>query len=168
MGLRPPTPAEAQFIGQYFGKCIIPSSLNIHVRRIGDTSRALSLPGGFISFPSSYFLGGSGKNSLNLADFLVAGTLGHETLHQLQRQNGINVTAQAALLQLQDLLGISNPYQYNASTDPAAMLNTFNQANVEAQGQIFQDYIEADRGGLDVNPFTQIAAQVKGKCSCGK
>jgi RHS repeat-associated protein len=53
-GLRPPTPAEAQFMQQYFGPCINPQKLDIKVRKWGDTSRALSLGGGFMSFPSSY------------------------------------------------------------------------------------------------------------------
>jgi hypothetical protein len=165
-GLRPPTPAEAQFILQFFGPCINPQKLDIKVRKWGDTSRALSLGGGFMSFPSSYFLGGSGNNSLNLADSLVAGTLGHETLHQLQRLNGINVTGRALLLQMMYSLGLSDPYQYNSSTDPAAMLLTFQNGNVEMQGQMFQDYVENVVTGMDAAPYSQIASQVKGKCSC--
>lgn len=95
LGLRPPTSAEVQFISQYFGTCINPQKLDIIVRRIGDTSRALSLNGGFMSFPREDFVGGDANKGLNLADPRVAGELGHETLHQLQWLNGINVTAQA-------------------------------------------------------------------------
>jgi hypothetical protein len=119
-----------------------------------------------MSFPSSYFIGGSGDNSLNLSNALVAGTLGHETLHQLQRINGISVTARALVLQLEYSLHISDPYQYPASSDPAAMLQTFLGGNVEQQGQMFQDYVEAAVNGVDPSAFQQIAAQVKGKCNC--
>jgi hypothetical protein len=91
--------------------------------------------GGFTSFPSSDFIGGSGNNSLNLANAEVASEVGHEALHQMQRVSGTDVTGQAIGLQLLYSLHISDPYQYNLSADPVQMLQTFLNGNVEQQGQ---------------------------------
>jgi RHS repeat-associated protein len=168
LGLRPLTDAETQFIEKFFGSCLDPKTLNLHVRKFGDTQRALSLWPGFTSLPSSTFVGGSGANSINLGDPYAASVFGHEALHQAQRASGINVTGDALGLQAQYSLHISDPYQYNASTDPVQMLNTFLNGNVEQQGQIFQDYLYAFLNGQDVSAFSLIASYVKGNCMCAK
>lgn len=164
-GLRPPTLGESSFIKTHFGECIDPTNLDIDIRRIGDTSRALSLDGGFMSFPPSYFPDGNADKELKLSDPNVASVLGHETLHQLQRANGINVTVDALALQVGAFFG-GKPYDYSPSPDPNKMLNTFLSGNVEQQGQMFQDYLSGFLRGLSVNNFQRIADQVKNTCSC--
>lgn len=167
-GLRPPSGVEEQFIKTYFGNCLDPKKLNIKVRRWGDTRRALSLGGGFTSFPSSDFIDGSGDNDLNLSDPDIAGIVGNEFLRQLQRPMGVNVTGQALALQSKYSLHISDPYSYNWSADPSVMLQEFLNGNVEQQGQMFQDYLTILLRGHDTTPYNQIAKAVKDKCGCAK
>ena len=164
-GLRPPTLDEAAFIRRHFSNCIDPATLDIDIRTIGDTSRALSLGGGFMSFPPSFFPNGDVNKGLRLSDTRVASVLGHETLHQLQRANGINVTLKASLLQLGTVFG-GDPYKYSPSSDPQRMLDTFLNGNVERQGQMFEDYLVRLQGGMDVSSFQAISDQVRSKCTC--
>lgn len=121
-----------------------------------------------MSFPSDYFVEGNLDKGLNLGSANVSSVFGHESLHQLQRSNGVNVTGQAALLQFKYSFGGSNPYSYSASLDPAAMLNTFKNGNVEQQGQMFQDYLYSLLSGGDPGKFKMIADYVKTNCGCEK
>jgi hypothetical protein len=105
---------------------------------------------------------------LNLSDPVVAGIVGHELLHQVQRAMGVDVTGQALGLQAQYSLHISDPYRYNWSSDPAVMLDEFLHGNVEQQGQMFQDYLTILLRGHDTSPYSQIVKMVKEKCACGK
>lgn len=166
-GLRAPTANEAAFLANYFGKCIAPGLLDIEGREYGDTDRAFSPPGGGIHLPSRDFVGGDSSNEIDLGSPGAAGEFAHEVLHQLQRQNGVSVTTRAVFSQtLHGLFGGSS-YAYTYSNDPQAMLNTFNKAGVESQGQMFQDFVTRDRLGQNTDPFSLIGAEVRG-CSCGK
>jgi RHS repeat-associated protein len=168
-GLRPPTPEEEQFIQRFFGNCISPKTLDIKMRRFGNTSRALSLGGGFMSFPKTDFVDGSADKRLKVDIPYNASIFGHELLHQLQRSAGVNVTGRGLGLQLQYSLHISDPYRYDASiTDPDAMLKQFKEANVESQGQIFQDYLYRLLTGQDASAYAKIAELVREKCLCSK
>jgi hypothetical protein len=118
-----------------------------------------------MSFPRSYFKNGDPDQELKLDDAFVSSVLGHETLHQLQRANGVDVTTLALGLQIKGFFG-ADPYKYKHSTDPDEMLSTFLGGNVEQQGQIFQDYIYDLLTNLDVSRYSKIAGQVKGNCTC--
>ncbi len=168
LGLRPPTDAEVAFISKYIGACLDPKTLNIRVRRLGDTSRALSLGGGFTSFPSFYFVDGSGNNELRLDNTYIASIVGHEALHQMQRASGVNVTLAAAWPQVENTLHLASPYDYQNSSDPAELFQTFLGANVEAQGQIFENYLFALLNHRDVSAYKFVAAYIKGNCACSK
>ncbi len=170
-GLRPLTGPEKTFLQNHFGACLdsVLSTIDINVRTIGDTNRALSLDGGFMSFPRDYFIDGNPDNGLNLDHPRIASVFGHETLHQLQRLNGVNVTGQAMGLQIQYSLGLSDPYAYKPPMDPADALNTFTNGNVEQQGQMFQDYLYLlMTPGGDSSNFQMIADHVRNNCGCKK
>jgi len=94
--------------------------------------------------------------------------MGHESLHQFQRVNGVDVTARAALLQSMAFLRLSDPYRYSDSNDPQAMLGTFKNGNVEQQGQMFEDYLFARLSGGDPAPYQAIADYIKNNCGCAK
>lgn len=170
LGLRPLSENEKRFLRDHFGSCLdsIISKFDVKVRRFGDTKRALSLDNGFISFPRSYFQDQDPAKELLLSSPRIASVMGHESLHQLQRLNGINVTGQATLLQLKDSLGISDPYSYSQSDDPQTMLSTFLNGNVEQQGQMFEDYLLARLSGGDPAAYQAIADHIKTKCTCQK
>ena len=169
-GLRPLTESERAFLKQHFGACLdsLLDQFDINIRSIGNTDRAISMNGGFMSFPSNYFIDGNLDKGLNLDSSGVASVFGHESLHQLQRNNGVNVTMQALFLQILYSLGISDPYSYSPSTDPAVMLGTFKNGNVEQQGQMFQDYLFSLLSGGDPGRFSKIADYVKNNCGCEK
>ena len=165
-GLRPPTVGESGLIRQYFGNCIDPSTFDINVRQWGDTSRAFSGDGGFLSFPRSYFPNGDPDKELRLADPAVASVVAHEVLHQLQRANGIDVTSQGlALLFREKIFGADN-YAYARSPDPAQILDTFVNGSIEQQGKIFQDYVYDALTSQDIARYSRVADRVKNQCSC--
>jgi len=170
LGLRPLTENEKTFLRSHFGSCLdsVLEKFDVNVRTFGDTRRAVSLDNGFISFPSSYFQDQDPSKELNLASPRVASVMGHESLHQLQRLNGINVTGQAALLQLTASLGISDPYSYPSSSDPQTMLGTFRTGNIEQQGQMFEDYLFIRLSRGDPARYQAIAEYVKNNCACSK
>lgn len=169
-GLRPLTQHETDFLKAQFGNCLnsILNKLDINERTFGDTSRAISMNGGFMSFPKSYVIGGDPNNSLNVSSPGIASIAGHEMLHQQKRMNGVNVTSRAMGLQIQYSLGISDPYDYPSSADPQVMLDTFKSGNAEQQGQMFQDYIFALMRGGNVAAFSSVAGFVKNNCGCGR
>lgn len=167
-GLRPPNAVETAFVRRFFGNCIVdPRTLDINVREYGNTSRALSLNGGFISFPPKDFIGGEIGNGLNLADPNVGAALAHEVAHHSQRQFGYSVTSKAIGLQIAYSLGIFNPYGYNRYSDPELMHSVFLKGNVEKQGQMIEDYVRAALKGQDISPFKAIADSLS-ECACKK
>lgn len=165
-GLRPPTQSEIAFLKQHFGDCVDPNDLDINIREFGDTSRAFSFNGGFLSFPPSFFPNGDVNQSLKLSVPRVGGVFGHETLHHMQRSEGTSVTGYGLVVQPLNSFGLYDPYRYDSSNDPNQMAKTFQDGNPERQGQMFQDYLEALLRGQDTSKFQQIADQVKDKCTC--
>ena len=164
---RPLLEIERQFVTQHFGVSlsrVIPS-LRLYVRRVGDTRRALSMNGGRISMPKACFVGGDPRQSLQLQHPLIAGLFAHELLHQWQRLQGMAVTRQAAWLQAKAVCLRTDPYAYAACADPASMLKQFLAAQVEQQGQIWQDYVSACVAGQLPEHMQQVAAYVKGERS---
>ncbi|HEX2675741.1 MAG TPA: hypothetical protein VHM19_03860, partial [Polyangiales bacterium] len=106
---------------------------------------------------------GDPRAPLRLRDPRVAATLAHEALHVWQRTRGVWVTARGAVLQTGYALRLGNPYRYEPSEDPAELLERFVRGNVEQQGQIFEDYVRAQRSGADTRAFVAVAAHVRGE-----
>ena len=160
---RPLFRAERDFVSQYFGHALdacLPH-LRLYLRRVGDTRRALSLPGGRISLPRNCFVHANPQQALHLQHPQVAGLFAHELLHQWQRQQDRAVTVPAAWLQLKALCTGFDPYAYRAQSEAAAMLALFLRANVEQQGQIWQDYVTACVAGQSVLYMRDVAAHVR-------
>ena len=149
---RPLMADEWALLDRYFGE---PSQLSkpsqpawrrmrMHVRRLGDTRRALSFNGGFLSFPRYCFVGADPRQPLRLDQPLVAGWLAHEAFHHWQRLQGLPVTREAMRLQWRWWRGGIDPYAYPACASPAALLAQFQSAQVEQQAQMWQDAVMAD------------------------
>ena len=142
-------PEEVAFVRRFFGaslNALLPR-LRIYLRRIGDTRRALSMNGGRLYLPASFFEGRDPRKLLHLSHPAVAGIFAHELLHQWQRLQGRAVTREAMLLQLKALCLRHDPYSYSACDDAQAMLKVFLQASVEQQGQIWEDHVRATVAG---------------------
>lgn len=172
LGLRPLTQNEVDFIREYFGSCLDSKlrGFNIFVLHDGDDG-AISLPFGEIGMPRGSFFLREEENELRLDDPGVAAVFGHEVLHQLQRKNGVLVTAHAGLQQITSLitLGLFNPYGYSESRDPDVMLAKFKNAGPEVQGAMFQRYIFLLRtGNIASNFYEKIGEYVKNQCRCEK
>ncbi|MOA03505.1 hypothetical protein D3C78_1230150 [compost metagenome] len=164
---RPLLPQERDFVRQYFGPSLdaqLPG-LHLYLRRVGDTRRALSLNGGRISMPRICFAQGDPRQPLLLAHPQIAACFAHELLHQWQRARGMAVTRQALGLQLRHLLGGRDPYTYARCSDAQAMHHCFTQAQVEQQGQIWEDHVRACVAGQPAEEFALIAAEVRGSCA---
>ena len=162
---RPLLEIERQFVTRYFGvslNLVIPS-LRLYVRRVGDTRRALSMNGGRISMPKACFVGGNPRQSLQLQHPLIAGLFAHELLHQWQRLQGQKVTRQAAWLQFKAMCTRGDPYAYDGCDDAARMLKRFRSAQVEQQGQMWQDYVMGCIAGQADPAFEQVALRVAGR-----
>ena len=139
-------PQEQAFVYAWFGEPLgqwLASRVRLSQRRVGDTQRALCLNGGWMSFPKSAYEGQSVRNALRLQHPRVAGIFAHELLHELQRRQGMPVTRQAFYLQCQWLLQGKNPYCYSCPSSHRELLKQFWHANVEQQGQMWQDCVEA-------------------------
>jgi RHS repeat-associated protein len=149
-GDRPLTTKERDFLGNYFGKSLDTSNIDVDAA-IGD--RALSPYGDNIRLPNHYFKNGDPECEIDLSVLRYASVFAHEAAHVWQRQHGEWVTLKGFFLQLGDQLGIS-PYQYDAAeTNPSTMLDNFKKGNVEQQGQIVEDFVGADRSGRNTSPF---------------
>ncbi|MCD2512069.1 hypothetical protein [Comamonas endophytica] len=160
---RPLLPSERDFVRQYFGAALdarLPS-LRLYLRRVGDTGRALSFNGGRISLPRACFAANDPRQPLRLDHPRIAGLFAHELLHQWQRAQGLPVTRQALWLQLRMLLGGHDPYAYERCSDPVAMQACFASAQVEQQGQIWEDHVRACVAGQPAAEFALIAAEVR-------
>lgn len=135
--------------------------IRLGVRRFGDTRRALSAPGGWVSLPRSYYEGGDGQQSLRLQHPQVAGIFAHELLHVLQRRYGMRVTGPALWLQCQFLLLRKDPYCYSCLPLPRQALRQFWCSNVEQQGQMWQDWVQADVAGQPLASHALLAHAVR-------
>ena len=161
---RPLLPLERAFVRRHFGATLdaqLPG-LRIYLRRVGDTRRALSFNGGRISMPRSCFVASDPRQPLRLVQPQIAGVFAHELLHQWQRVQGQAVTRQAFWLQLRHLCGGHNPYAYARCSDAQVMHDTFLRAQVEQQGQIWEDHVQACVAGAPAAEFARIAAHVRG------
>lgn len=162
---RPLSPCERDFARRYFGAALdgLLPSVHLYLRRVGDTRRALSLDGGRISMPRLFFAQADPRQPLRLDHPRIAGVFAHELLHQWQRAQGRPVTRQALWLQLRHLLGGRDPYAYERCSDPHAMHACFAAAQVEQQGQIWEDHVCACVAGRPAPEFALVAAEVRGQ-----
>ncbi|WP_240939547.1 hypothetical protein [Diaphorobacter sp. HDW4A] len=162
---RPFTEAERAFVRRFFAHSLdaLQPRLRLHLRRLGDTRRALSMNGGRIFMPRACFVNGDARQSLKLPHPYVAGLFAHELLHQWQRLQGMAVTRQAAWLQVQTMCLRRDPYAYEGCDDPARMLAQFQSAQVEQQGQMWQDYVMGCVAGMADPAFMAVADWVAGK-----
>lgn len=161
---RPLLPQERDFARQHFGPSLdaLLPGVHLYLRRVGDTRRALSLNGGRISMPRVCFTQGDPRQPLLLAHPRIAGCFAHELLHEWQRARGVAVTRQALGLQLRHLLGGRSPYAYPRCGDAQATRDCFALAQVEQQGQIWEDHVRACVAGRPAEEFALIAAEVRG------
>ncbi|MCD2166951.1 hypothetical protein [Comamonas koreensis] len=143
---RPLTADEWALLARYFGQPQHPgwTRMRLYLRRLGDTRRALSFNGAFLSMPAYCFAASDPRQCLRLDAPLVAGWLAHEALHHWQRLQGRPVTRQALCLQWRFWRHGINPYAYTPAASPAALLAQFQHAQVEQQAQMWQDAVMAD------------------------
>ena len=146
---RPMCAAEWALLAQYFGELSDPRwhRMRVHLRRLGDTRRALSFNGGFLSFPRYCFEGGDPRQPLRLDQPMICGWLMHEAFHHWQRLQGRAVTRDALRLQWRFWRHGDDPYQYALCESPEALLTRFQQAQVEQQAKQ-----QADQRWLGVDP----------------
>lgn len=164
LGWRGLYPSERAFVQQWFGAqqaAWLVEHVRIGRRRWGDTRRALSLNGGWLSFPRVCFEASDARQPLRLQHPAVAGIVAHELLHALQRCKGLPVTRQAAWLQCKAWLKRQDPYAYQASNQSVRCLRTFWAANVEQQGQMLQDLVQAHTVGQPIAHGSAMLAAVR-------
>ena len=84
-------PLEHEFVLRHFGHSLqsLQPRIRLYLRRLGDTRRALSMNGGRIYLPRSFFEAGQPERVLKLDHPAVAGVFAHELLHQWQRLQGV-------------------------------------------------------------------------------
>ena len=157
------TAQEQAFVRCHFGASLdaLLPRMRLHLRRLGDTRRALSLNGGRIFLPRSFFLHGDLHRPLRLDQPQIAGIFAHELLHQWQRLQGMPVTRQAAWLHLKAWCTRGDPYACERSSDPDRMLECFVHAQVEQQGQIWEDHVRDCVAGKGGAAGALIAAHVR-------
>lgn len=114
---------------------------------MGDTRRAWSVHRGWVSLPQAMFEGADAQQVLRLSHPQVAGVFAHELLHVLQRHQGVPVTRLALGVHCRAWLSSKDAYFYSAPRSPRKLLRLFWSANVEQQGQIWQDCVEAEVAG---------------------
>ena len=155
---------EQAFVLEHFGGALqrLQPKLRLYVRRIGDRQRALSLNGGRIFLPRSFFEHSDPRQSLRLSHPVVAGIFAHELLHQWQRLQGRAVTREALGLQLQAICLRRNPYHYPRAATSEAMLACFLRGTVEQQGQMWEDYVHAKACGECLPCMELVASHVRG------
>lgn len=157
-------PLEHDFVLRHFGHSLqrLQPHMRLHLRRLGDTRRALSMYGGYIYLPRSFFEAGQPERVLRLDHPAVAGIFAHELVHQWQRLQGVAVTRKALLLHAKALCLRHDPYTYCASDDGVAMLAIFRAASVEQQGQIWEDYVRAVVAGGSMRCMEQVRTFIVG------
>ena len=143
---RPLLPQEWELLNRHFGAPVQRDwrRMRIYVRRLGDTRRALSFNGGFLSFPRYCFVDGNPRQALRLDVPLIAGWLAHEAFHHWQCLQGLPVTRAAVRLQWRYWRHGDNPYLYASCASADALLAQFQSAQVEQQAQMWQDAVAAD------------------------
>lgn len=163
------TEAERAFVHRFFAHSLdaLLPRMRLHPRRLGDTRRALSMNGGRIYMPRACFVNDDPAQSLKLSHPFVAGVFAHELLHQWQRLQGLAVTRQAAWLHVKAACLRRDPYAYEGCNDSARMLQQFVNAQVEQQGQMWQDYVMGSVAGNADPAFSEVAALVTGSADAG-
>lgn len=161
---RPLHAQEQDFVRTWFGASLdaLLPRMRLHLRRLGDTRRALSMNGGHIFLPGGFFRQSDPRQPVRLDHPQIAGIFAHELLHQWQRLQGMPVTRQAAWLQARALCTRSDPYAYGRCDDPRRMLQQFVHAQVEQQGQIWEDHVRGCVAGQGGEGGALIAAHVRG------
>ena len=162
-------PLEVVFVRRFFGAAldtVLPRQ-RLYLRRLGDTRRALSMNGGRLYLPRAFFEEGDPRQPLRLSHPMIAGIVAHELLHQWQRLQGRAVTREALLLQTRALCLRHDPYAYCTVADPQQMLHLFLQANVEQQGQIWEDHVSAVVSGKPLACMGLVQAHVLGGQTAG-
>ncbi len=159
---RPLAATERDFVRRFFGHSLDAQihRMRLYLRRVGDTRRALSMNGGRISMPRNCFVNGDPFEPLHLQHPQIAGLFAHELLHAWQRLQGMKVTRQAAWLQVKATCLRRDPYAYDTCDDAARMLQLFLAAQVEQQGQMWQDYVTGCVAGHANPAFARVAALV--------
>lgn len=155
---------EQAFVLEHFGSALqrLQPKLRLYVCRIGDRQRALSLNGGRIFLPRSFFEHSDPRRPLRLSHPVVAGIIAHELLHQWQRLQGRAVTREALGLQLQAICLCRNPYHYSKVASAEAMLACILRSTVEQQGQMWEDYVHAVVRGECLPCMELVASHVRG------
>jgi hypothetical protein len=161
---RPLHAQEQAFVHTWFGESLdaLLPRMRLYLRRLGDTRRALSMNGGRIFLPRGFFQQSDPCRPLRLDHPQIAGIFAHELLHQWLRLQGMPVTRQAAWLQFRALCMRGDPYAYARCSDPRRMLERFVQAQVEQQGQIWEDHVRGCVAGRGGEAGALIAAHVRG------
>jgi hypothetical protein len=157
--MRRVTDGERAFLRHYFGE-----ALAIDRIWIGSSlgARSWSPLGGRISLTRDLFRERKPHAEVRLDLPAVAAVFAHEALHVWQRQRGRRVTWEGAWLQGGYALGLFDPYAYDArGADAPTLLMRFVLGDIEQQGRMFQDYVEADLLGHDTARFEQVAAWVR-------
>jgi hypothetical protein len=159
--LRPLCDAEREFVRREFA-----DSVRVDALRIAGgghpTGRCAWQPiGALIQMDDACFERSDPGNALRLAAYP---TLAHEVLHVWQRQHRhcvVNVSVDGIWL------GITRggaAYAYDrTAVDPQGMLAQFLAANIEGQGQMYEDYIRSNVADPDSRDprYALIAAYVK-------
>ena len=157
-GMRQLHAVEAQFLERFFG-----DSLKTATIRLGSTvgRRSWSPFGARIGLSRRHFRERDAGSEVDLEDPLSASVFAHEAMHVWQRQHGRKVTREAIPLQAGYILGRFDPYHYEASEDPQAMLALFQCCNVEQQAKIFEDYVYGTLRGANTSALEAVARSVK-------
>jgi len=147
-GLRPLKSKEINALKKYFGSSLKTDKIDLEISSHGG---AWSPYGNQISLPEDFFKNNDECQELELTDPDIFSIFIHEAFHVWQRQHGMNVTSEAFFLHMVRILSLGNydPYEYDTSiTTPVDLLNEFRSSNVEAQAQIYQDYVWRDQQNL--------------------
>ena len=149
---------EVDFLQRYFGASLNPERIRVSV---SWGKRSWSPFGQRISLSVRHFRDGEPLEVVDLDDPSSAAVFAHEAMHVWQRQHGRAVTREAIPLQAGYMLKRFDPYHYEPSSDPLHMLAKFEQANVEQQAKIFEDYVFAERLGSDTTAFLEVVKRVQ-------
>jgi hypothetical protein len=160
-GLRGLGEAEREFVAREFGQ-----SVRVEELRIAGgghpTGRCAWQPiGALIQLNDDCFEHSQPGEPLRLAAYP---TLAHEVLHVWQRRHRhcvVNVSVDGLWL---GLTRGRAAYAYDRTVDdPRAMLAQFLAANIEGQGQMYEDYVRSSVGDPDTRDarFELIAAYVR-------
>ena len=160
-GLRPLCDAEREFVRREFADSVRLDALRIAGGGHPIGRCAWQPIGALIQMDDACFEGSDPGNALRVTAYP---TLAHEVLHVWQRQHRhcvVNVSVDGLWL------GITRgaaAYAYDRmAVDPQRMLEQFLAANIEGQGQMYEDYVRSNVSDPDARDarYALIAAYVK-------